>query len=487
MNAPQADWQPPAWHRIFRPPIREVQFWIVLAVIVGLAAAHLSLDMSAESSTIPAGIPVALLLAPISYAALRCGLAGSVPAAAVAVLLWLPDLLLPHDEGHVGNDLIELALVVVVAAFVGYHIDAERLARDHALQARTGQIAAQARYLQLFESNSAPIMVVDAAGEIVDANPAARALASADMIGEHVPEVLGFGAGPMSSSAGGVVALSAPHGGPHSGQSRLRMYRVNVSDVPAVPGERQLTQVVLQDVTEELAEGVRVRRYAGLLLQVQEEERRRIAQELHDEPIQLLIHLARALERLEYTPQTTATLADGLGHARYQTLDVASRLRAVVAGLRPPALDQLGLVPALRGFLADITEATSIGADLQISGVEARLAPQVELAAFRIAQEALNNVIRHANATKVLLTLCFTDSELSVQVSDDGCGFDAAATGVQMASDHLGLLGMRERAEIGGGTLTVQSAPGEGTTVTATLSLDCPDEADEPSAKGRDS
>jgi signal transduction histidine kinase len=479
MNASRADWQPSAWHRILRPPLREFRFWIVLAMIVGLAAAHLLLDISAEPSAIPAGIPVALLLAPISYAALRCGLAGSVPAAIMAVVLWLPDLLLPHDQGHAGNDLIELALVIAVAAFVGYHIDAEQLARDHAEQARSERVAAQARYRHLFESNSAPILVTDSSGEVVDANPAARTLAAVDIIGAHVPGVLGLDGGPISNSAGRIVPLSAAH----AGQTRLRMYRVDVSEVPTAPGERQLIQVVLQDVTDELAEGVRVRRYAGLLLRVQEEERRRIAQELHDEPIQLLIHLARALERLEYTPQIAATLADGLEHARHQTLDVASRLRAVIAGLRPPALDQLGLVPALRGFLADITEATSICADLHITGVEARLAPEVELAAFRIAQEALNNVIRHANATKVLLTLSFTDSELSVQVSDDGCGFDAAATGVQMASDHLGLLGMRERAEIGGGALTVRTAPGAGTTVTATLSLDCADEADEPSGR----
>jgi signal transduction histidine kinase len=436
------------------------------ALVVGLAAAHLYIDMTAARGTIPAGIPVALLLVPVSYAALRYGLAGSVATAAGALLLWLPDLLLPHDRGHVGNDLIELALVIAVAAFVGYHIDAEWLARAHADQARNEQRAAEALYRQLFDTNTAPILVISQPGEILDANPAARALFPGNVLGRPVHEVLEFG-GAIGDSAGRVTAISTP-------QAELRYYRMNVGQVPAAPGEEPLSQLVLQDVTEELAEGLRVHRFAGLLLQVQEEERRRIAQELHDEPLQLLVHLARALERLETTPQTPAKLADDLRGARHQTLDIASRLRAVVAGLRPPALDQLGLIPALRGFLADVAETTTTRADLRVTGKETRLPPQVELAAFRIAQEALNNVIRHADATKLLLILSFGDGELSLRVTDDGCGFDPAATDTQLLAGHLGLLGMRERAVTAGGSLTVHSAPGQGTTVSATLAWKAP-------------
>jgi signal transduction histidine kinase len=464
---PQAGWQALGWRSITRPPVREARFWAVQALIVALAGAHLAIDLTAARGTIPAGIPVALLLAPISYAALRYGLAGSVATAAGAFLLWLPDLLLPRDQGHVGNDLIELALVIAVAAFVGYHIDAERLAHARADQARTEQRAAKARYRQLFETNAAPILVIAQSGEILDANPAARALVPGSVLGRPVHEVLGLGGGGFGDSAGRVIAISTPSAGPRS-------YRVNVGRVPATPTEEPLSQLVLEDVTEELAEGLRVHRFAGLLLQVQEEERRRIAQELHDEPLQLLVHLGRALEWLETTPQTPATLTAGLQEARHQTVDIASRLRAVVAGLRPPALDQLGLAPALRGLLANLAETTTIRADLHVTGKETRLPAQAELAAFRIAQEALNNVVRHASATKLLLTLIFSDGELSIQVTDDGCGFDPTATDAQLPVSHLGLPGMRERAVIAGGTLTVQSAPGQGTTVTATLAWEAP-------------
>lgn len=451
-----------AWRRAIRPPVRESRFWIVQAMVVGLAAAHLVTDIASAASTVPAGVPVALLLAPVSYAALRYGLSGSVATAVWASLLWLPDLLLPRDQGHIGNDLIELALVAAVAVFIGYHIDTERLERAHAERARIEKQATEARYRQLFDTNAAPILVVGESGTILDANPAARALVRGDVVGQPVHDVLGSRDGVTGDGAGSVIAMPTP-------QTGLRYYRVNAGHVLAKPEKEPLTQLVLQDITEERAEGERVHRFAEFLLKVQEEERRRIAQELHDEPLQLLVHLARSLERLATAAQTPATLSDSLGGARHQTLDIATRLRAVVAGLRPPALEQLGLVPALRGFLADIGDTTTLSTDLQVTGTEMRLPHEIELGAFRIAQEAVNNVIRHANAKKLLLTLDFGDDGLSLCVTDDGCGFDPAASDTQLPAGRLGLVGMRERAALAGGRLTVQSAPGQGTTVAATF------------------
>jgi two-component system sensor histidine kinase UhpB len=450
--------------RISRPPVREARFWIVQAVVVGIAAFHLAIDVvSATPSAVPAGIPVALLLVPISYTALRYGLSGSAATAVWAALLWLPDLLLPRDRGHVGNDLIELALVIAVAVFVGYHIDAERLARASAQRARTQQQAAEARYRQLFETNAAPILVATQSGTILDANPAACALVQGTVIGRPVRDVLGRDAGAVGDGAGRVIPVSAPGAG-------LRHYRVTGAQVAAERAEEPLTQLVLEDVTEERAEGNRVHRFAELLLKVQEEERRRIAQELHDEPLQLLVHLARCLERLAGLPQTAAPVADGLGEARREALDIASRLRTVVAGLRPPALEQLGLAAALRGFVAGAAEAATVRAEMRVTGTEMRLDPGIELAAFRIAQEAVNNVIRHAGADQVLLTLAFgADGRLCLGVADDGRGFDPTALDRHLPAGRLGLLGMRERAALAGGQLTVRSAPGHGTIIEATF------------------
>ncbi|HET9081930.1 MAG TPA: ATP-binding protein [Trebonia sp.] len=459
--------------RLFRPPLRDTRFWLVQIVVVALAMTHLALDIAlpAEPSSIPAGVPVALLLAPVSYAALRHGLSGSVSTALWATLLWLPDLLLPDDRGHPGNDLIELALVIAVAVFVGYHIDGERAAHDRAQRARTGQQAAEARYQQLFDTNAAPILVISGQGIVLDANPAARALAGGAIAGRAVSEILGGDAAPAAGAVladGAVLAAGGPGqviAMPVAG-SGVRYYRLNVTEVPTAP--ERIRQLVLQDVTEDRAEGDRARRFAELLLKVQEEERRRIAHELHDEPLQLLVHLARTIEWLEEDP---AALPGGLTGARDQIIDIAARVRSVVAGLRPAALEQLGLVAAVRGFLADVADTTDLSTDLKVCGEQVRLAPDVELGAYRIAQEAANNVVRHANARNLRVTLAFTERELRIRVADDGRGFDPGAADAQLATGHLGMPGMRERATLAGGQLTVTSQPGHGTVIEAVIPI----------------
>jgi two-component system, NarL family, sensor histidine kinase DegS len=141
----------------------------------------------------------------------------------------------------------------------------------------------------------------------------------------------------------------------------------------------------------------------------------------------------------------------------------------VVRGLRPPALEQLGLVAALRGFLVDAADVAATRTDLRVIGGEVRLTPQTELGAFRIAQEAVNNAIRHAGADHLWLTIVFGDGGLCLRVADNGHGFDPAALAGQPQAERLGLLGMRERAALLGGRLKVRSAPGQGTVVEATL------------------
>ncbi len=459
-SAPVSRWSPIA-RQVLRPPLRDLRFWLVQAVVVGLVMTHLALDivLSAEPSSIPAGVPVALLLAPVSYAALRYGLSGSVATALWATLLWLPDLLLPDNRGHPGNDLIELALVIVVAVFVGHHIDAERAEHARAQRAATGQQVAEARYRQLFHTNAAPILVTSEQGTVLDANPAARALVRGAIVGRGVSEILAGGPALAAGRPGQVIAMPVADSG-------VRYYRVNVAEVPTNPGQEPVRQLVLQDITEDRVEGDRAHRFAELLLKVQEEERRRIARELHDEPLQLLVHLARMIERLEADP---AARPDGLAGARDQILDIAARLRAVVAGLRPAALEQLGLVAALRGFLADVAEATDLHTDLMVCGEPVRLAPDLELSAYRVTQEAANNVIRHADAGNLTVTVVFTDREVRIRVADDGRGFDPGAVDAQRGTGHLGMPGMHERAALAGGQLTVSSQPGRGTVIEVVL------------------
>jgi len=193
----------------------------------------------------------------------------------------------------------------------------------------------------------------------------------------------------------------------------------------------------------------RIRLYAKRILRAQEDERRRLAQELHDQPLQDLIHLLRLLD------------GGSAVAARTVVTEVIGELRQISHGLRPPALDDLGVVAAVRKLVADFQARTEIGASFRVDGGPRRLAPEVELGLFRIAQEALNNVARHSAARRLTVRMRFSEDEVRLSVSDDGVGFAPGN-----ASDAaLGMIGMSERAALVGGRLDVQSWPGKGTSV----------------------
>ena len=199
----------------------------------------------------------------------------------------------------------------------------------------------------------------------------------------------------------------------------------------------------------------RTRLYAERILGAQEDERRRISQELHDQPLQDLIHLLRVLDR------------GSSNEAREVVTQVVSELRQISHGLRPPTLDDLGVTAALRKLVADFPARTGIASSFRVEGGARRVRPDVELGLFRVAQEALNNVARHAQAHKVSVRMRFTDEEVRLSVTDDGNGFNPGLAG----ESTLGIVGMTERAGLLGGRLEVVSAPGRGTTVRTEVPL----------------
>jgi signal transduction histidine kinase len=203
------------------------------------------------------------------------------------------------------------------------------------------------------------------------------------------------------------------------------------------------------------------------VLAAQEEERRHIAHEIHDDPLQLLIHLARRMDSLIIAggpgPASAALL-----ETRVELLEIIGRLRDVARGLRPPGLEQLGLVAAVRGLLADVEDAHPLRIDFEVTGTPVRLAADAELGAFRIIQEAVSNVIRHASAHVARVELQYNDDSLRIRVGDDGIGFDTRP-GAVLGAVQLGLEGIRERANLLGGHVVVSSELGKGTTIEARL------------------
>jgi signal transduction histidine kinase len=431
-------------------------------MVVMIAGLHLILDLhvSTETGAFPSGLPVALLILPVGYAALRYALAGAAVTTAWAILLWLPDLLLPRDLGHVGGDLVDLALVAMVGIVFGRRIDAERFAHVRVERAMTKSLDIEARYHRLFETNRSPILVIDQLGIVSDANPAAKVLLSANAVGQKGASLLKNDA-PLNEQVGRVLFLSNGHD-----------YRLDVVSLPDEVDDVS-TQVVFEDVTEERSEGRRARRYAQLVVQAEEDQNRRLARELHDEPLQLFLLLARRLESLGEVPGVPEIVAEGLDEAHHQSLDAATRLRTLARDLRPPTLDQLGLVAALSSLVADIEDEAEPVSEFKIVGTEVRLTSDTELGAFRIVQEAIRNTLRHAVATHLQVVVAFAADQVKLTVTDDGKGFSPEDLG-DYAPEHLGLLGMRERARLLGGRLDVRSSLGQGTVVEVSIPLDGP-------------
>jgi signal transduction histidine kinase len=198
------------------------------------------------------------------------------------------------------------------------------------------------------------------------------------------------------------------------------------------------------------------------LVEVQEIERRNIARELHDEAGQALTSLMVGLRLLEEEHRSEA-IATRIADLKHTVDSVLESLHQLASDLRPASLDHLGLVAALRQYTETFSRQHHLAVQFETVGFEARrLSPMAEIALYRIVQEALTNVARHAQATRVDVLLECHGDRLIALVEDNGLGFDPQTA---MQRGRLGLPGMRERAEMLGGSLEVESSPEGGTTL----------------------
>lgn len=223
--------------------------------------------------------------------------------------------------------------------------------------------------------------------------------------------------------------------------------------------------VEIQDSRETLAKTQRQ------LLRTREDERSRLSRELHDNPVQTLVGLNIQLGLLLNSENVNPSLQAALGDMRAEVRALTSELRQVCAVLRPPMLDALGLGAALRAHAEDWSSETGVETQLEMDAdsVLRDLPGEVALNFYRVAQEALVNVARHAQADKVMITLRWRENRLLMKIQDDGCGFIPPDTLSGLtAQDHFGMVGMRERIDLIGGEWKLDSAPGKGTTIKVT-------------------
>lgn len=247
------------------------------------------------------------------------------------------------------------------------------------------------------------------------------------------------------------------------------------------PSNRALFQCAITDIAnrgnveherllllEQVKDGRdRLERLSRALLRIQEDERRRLARELHDSVSQNLTALNVNLHLIEtqMTGKVDERVCDQLRAAQRFLTEIMGRIRVVTTDLRPTALDFYGLATALKTFVDSFAGRTNLLTELKIDPALPRLTPEIEIELFRITQEALTNVLKHARATHVVVSLSVAGRHIRLTIADNGVGFKPELLDHHLTQRGLGLITMSERAAAIGGTYQIYSRPGEGTQV----------------------
>ncbi|HNR05394.1 MAG TPA: sensor histidine kinase [Bacillota bacterium] len=234
----------------------------------------------------------------------------------------------------------------------------------------------------------------------------------------------------------------------------------------------------LQDLSIQM-EDIKQKQYLGIkIIKAQEEERKRVAREIHDGPAQLMANLVIKTELCEKLIDMDKEKAkEELGSLRGFLRSSLSDVRKIIYDLRPMSLDDLGLVPTLQRYISNYIEQNNISVNFSVLGDTKTLKPVVELAAFRIVQEALTNIKRHSGADNAVVRVEFTNDQVNLLISDDGKGFDKNKLWKAKEEDAgYGLLNMKERVELLNGKFDVKTARNKGTKVFASLSLNIAEE-----------
>lgn len=478
-----------AIHRI-PSRLRHKRFWEIQALVAVATAAHYAVEI--QGYTTPDGavhdLAISLYVLPLLYAALSFGWEGALMTAVWGSLLTSPSTWIwHHGEDHWISEVGQLGIIMGVGIIVAWRVDmeakqrliAERTSASLRLLNKVGEVLshtlnAESQLPQvadeLHNAMGMEAIVVSLAAESVETDPV---VVSA---GRFIDALILKAQGTLADLDAGqnvcrldgrtvVVALRTEVG--------LLGYLAASAPVDAAVSDEQsdLLENLAHEITVAVENGRLYRQrqesmqsYVRQVTQAHEDERLRISRELHDETAQELVHLVRRLERMERDqgPTGTAEANEALGVAR----NILSGVRRFSRDLRPSVLDDLGLIAAIEMVVDQTDKVLPGGASLRTTGHPRRLDPQMELALFRIAQEALRNVTKHAQADTANVTLSFEPEHVVLFVSDDGKGF-APPTNVSDLSrlGKLGVLGMKERAELVTGTFALRSKAGSGTEI----------------------
>lgn len=470
-------------------------FWIILAIMVCGAVLYYG-DQIPVLQTIMTQAPLEfthysvfriLSIIPVAYAAFVFHFRGGVITAIFVSLALLPRPLLisPHQF----DALAETAGFLCIGLLVSWLIDRQQrtVSRlENTRQELSDSLESikneqqqlqfcEDRYRGLFENASEAILACSTTGRIISVNRACEQLTGYTQSELSTTTIYELFSGMSIETvkelfSGKLERITVGE------TEELHLIRKDGTEVfiqlkagPLLRGDQVIgLQAIARNVTEERQLRQNMEYYIAQITRAQEDERLRISRELHDDTVQVLAGLSRDLGSLLSTgrklPKPTIETLEKLREMADSSLEGVRRFSQ---DLRPSVLDDLGLVPALKWLTTDLEKQHRLAVKVSINGIQRRLPPEKELTVFRIAQEALNNVARHSQASAVEMTVDFSDDALTLIISDNGQGFDMPTrTSDLVQSAKLGIVGMRERARLIGGTLIVQSEVGVGTTVT---------------------
>ncbi|MDP4013056.1 MAG: GAF domain-containing sensor histidine kinase [Candidatus Nanopelagicales bacterium] len=487
-------------------PVRDPRFWVTQALVLAIVTGHLFFErvqvLVGESELYL--LSVSVILIPVVYAALSFGLRGALPTTLWALALSMPEIILHQWTTRVGI-LAEFGIVLAIAVIVAQRVDREKAATREAEQANRRLARLNASAAAVADSLDLDRVLSGTLRAKLD--PGKRQVAWIRVLpGLHGPCLTVIDARKVTPPAelttsqeflttaacsAGSFQRDDPGGiAPHTIVAALKSEGQTVGAIGVTQPDEALSEdecqvhmtianqlgVALNNIRnhastrEALAALSRAKEnleiYIALATEAQEEERRRLSRELHDDILQSLV-----VAKSNIASVTTDDLPQ-VEHARLVDVQgilsgAVDNLRRYCRGLRPSLLDDLGLVDAVDWLVGDLMTRANLTVDLTIQGTPQRLGSRDELLIFRVIQEALHNVERHAQATHAHVELSFSDGTLVVVVEDDGRGMATnGQSGGQPSDTGLGLRGMEERAKLLDASLRVESHLGQGTTLT---------------------
>jgi PAS domain S-box-containing protein len=465
--------------------LRKPGFWLILVVLVLITLPYYQetlvhpaflTQLTANLGLTRHAFERVLYLAPIVWAGFLFGWRGAFVTSLVALGCMLPRAVFISD--YPLDALFETAAVFVIGNVLAISFASLRREREYRTQLEVTQQElriSEERYRQLFENAHDAIWIHDLDGNFVTVNRATEKLTgygAEELLKINVRNFLSEESLDLAHQIRQKLLNNEAVEQPYEQRIRRRdsseAFLQLATSLVLDKGKPVAFQHVARDITEQKRMNENLRFYLQQATRAQEEERKRISHELHDDTIQALVALSRQLDAL-------ATGGKGLPEEARQRLEelwqqtdnILQGVRRLSQDLRPAALDRLGLLPAVEWLASEVTKYSSVVTKVEVIGKEHRLPEEVAIALFRIIQEALRNIWRHSGATGAGITVEFTDKRTKVTITDNGKGFKLPDKVGDLAKHgKLGLAGMQERAQLVGGTLKVQSEPGKGTTIT---------------------